>query len=419
MKKIVSMLLIFSFIIITAFPVFADDENEEEWDESLLQEELIQAGATTQVEPPKLTARRAVIYDRTSKRVLWGKQENTRCAMASTTKIITCLVVLEKAKLTDVVEISKKAGGTGGSRLGLKAKDKVRVQDLLYGLMLRSGNDSAVALAEHVGGSVAGFAELMNQKAQELGLKDTHFVTPHGLDETEHYTTAYELAVITDVALQNKKFVEIVGTKSCNIMINDTPRTIANTNELLGNLAGVDGVKTGFTNNAGRCLVTSTTREGHQIICVILGADTKKIRTTDSVKLIQYVFSNYEYIDAEALMQEEFEQWKMQNNTLEIEKGKEMIPQIKIEDTQIEEIPILKQDKANIRVELEIIDSIKAPVNSGEVVGKIEIKNKEEVVLSTNIVVENGVDKKNIWDYLKELLSNYTQYIEQGLKTTM
>lgn len=120
---------------------------------------------------------------------------------------------------------------------------------------------------------------MMNEKAKELSLKNTHFVTPHGLDETEHYTTAYELAKITDYALKNEKFRKIVNTKTTTISINGVPKEISNTNELLGNLNGVDGVKTGFTNNAGRCLVTSTSRNGHQIICVVLGADTKKIRT--------------------------------------------------------------------------------------------------------------------------------------------
>lgn len=123
------------------------------------------------------------------------------------------------------------------------------------------------------------FANMMNEKAKILGLKHTHFITPHGLDETEHYTTAYELAKITDYALKNKKFAQIVNTKTTTININGVPKEIGNTNELLGNLNGVDGVKTGFTNNAGRCLVTSTSRNGHRIICVVLGADTKKIRT--------------------------------------------------------------------------------------------------------------------------------------------
>ncbi|MBO5479171.1 MAG: D-alanyl-D-alanine carboxypeptidase [Clostridia bacterium] len=134
-------------------------------------------------------------------------------------------------------------------------------------------------MAEHVGGSVEGFANLMNQKAKELGLTNTKFVTPHGLDQPEHYTTAYELALITDYALKNETFAKIVNTKTYEIHINSQAKMLSNTNELLGNLNGVDGVKTGFTNGAGRCLVTSTTRNSHQIICVVLGADTKKIRT--------------------------------------------------------------------------------------------------------------------------------------------
>lgn len=130
-----------------------------------------------------------------------------------------------------------------------------------------------------MGGSVDGFVAMMNQKCTQLGLKNTHFVTPHGLDEQEHYTSAYELAKITDYALNIDKFASIVNTKTTTIYINDIAKQLNNTNELLGNLNGIDGVKTGFTNNAGRCLVTSVTRNNHQIICVVLGADTKKIRT--------------------------------------------------------------------------------------------------------------------------------------------
>ena len=159
--------------------------------------------------------------------------------------------------------------------------------------MLRSGNDAAVALAEYVGGSVEKFAEMMNKKAEELDLVNTHFVTPHGLDDSQHYTTAVELAKITDYAMQNEKFAQIVGTKSTTININGYPRQINNTNELLGVLNGVVGVKTGFTNNAGRCLVTEVKRNGMDIITVVLGADTTKDRARDSIKLIEYIMSNY------------------------------------------------------------------------------------------------------------------------------
>lgn len=415
MKKLISSILTLLILLSATLPVWADDEEEEINDEQTKEEVL---EISTQIDKqPILSSRAAVIYDRTSQKIIWGKAENTRRAMASTTKIMTSLVILEHANLKDIVEISKKAGGTGGSRLGLKAKDKVSVNDLLYGLMLRSGNDAAVALAEYVGGSVQGFAELMNAKALELGLKDTHFVTPHGLDEIEHYTTAYELAKITDYALCNKKFVEIVSTKSTSIRINNESRTIGNTNELLGNLNGVDGVKTGFTNNAGRCLVTSTTREGHQIICVVLGADTKKIRTTDSVKLIEYAFNNYQYINIRKMIEEKFDSWKEEySKELVINKGKGNKPNIVMDASPINEIPVLKEQVKDIMVEITASTYLEAPIEKGSIIGSIQVKNKEEVLLNVNLRTDNIIEKKNIVAYWWQLLTHYKDYIEEGFE---
>ena len=270
-----------------------------------------------------INSRIGIIYDRKSGRIIWGKNENKKSAMASTTKIMTCIVVIENANLNDEIKISAKAAGTGGSRLGLKKDDKITIKDLLYGLMLRSGNDAAVALAEYVGKDKEGFANLMNKKAKELGLKDTHFVTPHGLDDPEHYTTAYELAKIADYALKNEMFAKIVGTKEHTININGYAKQLCNTNELLGYLQGVSGVKTGFTNNAGRCLVTSVNRNDFEIITVVLGADTKKIRTADSINLIEYAYENYKYLNIEDIVNEKFGNWKEINKKrIQVEKGK-------------------------------------------------------------------------------------------------
>ena len=217
-----------------------------------------------------INSKKAVVIERNSKKILYGKKENERAKMASTTKIMTALVVIQNADLNNVVEVSKKAAGIGGSKLKLKKGDKITVKDLLYGLMLKSGNDAAVALAEYVGGGVEEFAKLMNKNAENMGLSNTNFVTPHGLDDEDHYTTAYELALITDYALKNEVFAEIVKTKTASITVNGQSRTINNTNELLGNLNGVYGVKTGFTNGAGRCLVTAVKRGNLDIICVVL-----------------------------------------------------------------------------------------------------------------------------------------------------
>ena len=285
-----------------------------------------------------ISSRIALIYDRASGRILYEKNGNKQTPMASTTKIMTAIVVLENAKLTDTVTITTKAAGIGGSRLGLKKNDKITVNDLLYGLMLRSGNDAAVALAIHVGGSVEGFAEMMNKKAEELNLTNSHFVVPHGLDNEGHYTTAYELAKMADYALKIDKFKEIVGTKVATIHINGYAKKINNTNNLLGSVSGVYGVKTGFTNGAGRCLVTACKRNDLDIITVIIGADTNNIRSKDTIKLIQYAYTEFETIDIKEIIEEKFNNWKNINEgRIYVDKG--IKKQVKL---YLEELPYEK-----------------------------------------------------------------------------
>jgi len=384
--------------------VFADDADEEELLENEVKEISVETIAEEQKEPV-LNARAAVIYDRKTKEIIWGKNENEKKAMASTTKIMTAIVVLEKGNLSDVVTISKKAANTGGSRLKINTNDKISVLDLLYGLMLRSGNDAAVALAEYVGGSIEGFAKLMNKKAIEIGLKNTHFVTPHGLDNIEHYTTAYELAVLTDYAMQNEKFSKIVNTKNTTISINGVARNIYNTNELLGTLNGVNGVKTGFTNNAGRCLVTSCTRNGNQIITVVLGCDAKKYRTSDSIKLIEYAFKNYTRVNIEEKVKIEFEKWKQINGKrIYISKGEKSDVNLELKEITKKEIPVKIGEENNIQVEINAIYEYEAPLEKQSKIGNILIKKDEEIIESVDIVCLERIEKKNTLTYLKELI---------------
>ena len=297
-KKVISaMICLFVTLILSINNMcYANINDNEIIDINETKKQAIET-VSKNIENLKLNSRIGLIFDRNSKRILYEKNGLKQVPMASTTKIMTAIVVLENSELNDVVTISKKAAGTGGSRLGLRTNDKITVHDLLYGLMLKSGNDAAVALAEHVGGGIEEFADMMNKKAKELGLINSHFITPHGLDKEKHYTTAYELACMADYALKIPKFKEIVSSKNYNITINARSNLIGNTNELLGNLNGVYGVKTGFTNEAGRCLVTACKREDLDIITVVLGADTKKYRTSDSIKLIEYAYKNYEVID--------------------------------------------------------------------------------------------------------------------------
>lgn len=252
----------------------------------------------------------------------------------------------------------------------------------------------------------------MNQKAKELGLNSTNFVTPHGLDEKEHYTTAHELALICDYALKNEVFASIVNTKTYTITINGQPKTLSNTNELLGNLNGVNGVKTGFTNGAGRCLVTSTTRNGHQIICVVLGADTKKIRTADSIKLIEYAFSNYEYVNVKEKLDNEFRNWLQQKApNIHYEKAKQTNQQYELEESNITWMPILKNQQKDLQISIDYKTSIEAPQTKGENIGQLKLKLGEEVLLTRNILLKQDVDKKQIGDYLEQFSKNYCKYV--------
>ena len=401
MKKIFYSILIFLLILLNFSTVCADDvDNEADF------ENTIEVTAANVSELPKTNSRRYIVYDRISKSMIIGKNADIKSAMASTTKIMTTIVILEKSDLDETVTVSAKAGGTGGSRLGLKRGDKASVRDLLYGLMLRSGNDAAVALAEHVGGSVKGFAELMNEKASELGLTNTHFVTPHGLDDANHYTTALELAKLTDYAMDNETFAKIVGTKSTTIYINNQPRQINNTNELLGVLNGVVGVKTGFTNNAGRCLVTETKRNNMDIITIVLGADTKKDRTKDSVNLIEYTFSKYKMYNVEEQIIEEFNKWKNINEKrILIIKGKQSNPKLALGAIEKATIPICDNDK--IEYSINALTEIEAPLEKWNVMGTLTVKLNGKILENIDIVNVNEVQKRDWKDYFKIVLNTY------------
>lgn len=401
MKKIFYSILIFLLILLNFSTVCADDvDNEGEF------ENTVEVTASSVTALPKTNSRRYIVYDRISKSMIIGKNEDVKSAMASTTKIMTSIVILEKADLDEMVTVSAKAGGTGGSRLGLKKGDMASVKNLLYGLMLRSGNDAAVALAEHVGGSVKEFAELMNEKASELGLTNTHFVTPHGLDDANHYTTALELAKLTDYAMNNETFSKIVGTKSITIYINNQPRQINNTNELLGALNGVVGVKTGFTNNAGRCLVTETKRNNMDIITIVLGADTKKDRTKDSVNLIEYTFSKYKMYNVEEQIIEEFNKWKNINEKrILITKGKQSNPKLALGAIEKAIIPICDDDK--IEYSINALTEVEAPVEQWNVMGTLTVKLNGEILENIDIVNINEVQKRDWKDYFKIVLNTY------------
>ena len=238
------------------------------------------------------SAQSAVVMERSSHRVLFEQNADMHLPMASTTKIVTALTVINHANLDEMVEVSPKAVGIEGSSIYLRAGEHLTVRELLYGLMLRSGNDSAVALALHVAGSIDAFAEMMNETAKNLGCVDSHFVNPHGLHDDEHYTSARDLATLTCVALANPDFQEIVATKTVRISNEgmEYDRVLLNKNKLLTNYDGADGVKTGYTKKAGRCFVGSATRDGMQVVVVVLNCGPMFEETAD---MLNVAFGNY------------------------------------------------------------------------------------------------------------------------------
>lgn len=213
-----------------------------------------------------LSAQKAIVMDAQTGRVLYEKAADSRSLIASTTKIMTALIVCEQCNVLDRMRIPKEAVGIEGSSMYLREGEVLTIQELLYGLMLHSGNDAAVALAIYCGGTVEGFAQLMNDKAHRLGMTGTHFENPNGLDSPGHYSTARDMAVLSAYAMENPIFAKTVSTKTVSV----TGRRLSNHNKLLWRFEGADGVKTGFTKAAGRILVSSALRQGRRLIAVTM-----------------------------------------------------------------------------------------------------------------------------------------------------
>lgn len=401
--------IFFIFFFSFNYIVFADDINEE-----ILYYFPSSIEVSSNIDnQPTINSKSAIIYDRISGSILFGKNENQKRKMASTTKIMTAIIVLERCNLDDIVTVSSKAAGTGGSRLGLHTNDKISVRDLLYGLLLCSGNDAAVALAEYVGGDLSGFANLMNKKSNSLELTSTHFITPHGLDNDNHYTTAYELAIITNYALKNESFYNFVSTKNYTVTINGNPKTLSNTNELLGNLNGVYGVKTGFTNGANRCLVTAVKRDNMDLICIVLGADTKKDRTKDSIQLIEYAFKNYTMINIREKIITEFNNWKLCNSSsFEVQKGISNNIDVILANLPFDFFPVNCNHINDVSIYIYCKTTFEAPLNANTAIGYLTVSVHNKNILSLDIYNSNSIFQKDFNHFLNDMIKNYTYHLE-------
>lgn len=372
-------------------------------------------------EPPKeLYAQSAVLMDADSGRILFEKNGFEQKAMASTTKIMTCILTLETANVNDVVTISKNAAKQPRVHLGMRAGEQYYLRDLLYSLMLESHNDSAVAIAEHVGGSVEGFAKLMNEKARLLGCEQTYFITPNGLDAVDqtgtHSTTAAELATIMSYCVgkspQRELFLEITQTPNYSFKNVDNSRSFScnNHNAFLTMMEGAISGKTGFTGDAGYCYVGAVRRGERTFVVALLACgwpNNKGYKWSDTKKLMEYAIDNYEYRDI----------YQVQNfPDMEVQDG---IPidgnlfgiattGMKVDLAgEEEELPVLLKNEENVTVQVDIREKLQAPIAKGEEVGRITYYLGDEIIKQYLVVTTQAIGKKSIAWYFNQLWRMY------------
>ncbi|AOY77100.1 D-alanyl-D-alanine carboxypeptidase family protein [Clostridium formicaceticum] len=323
--------------------------------------------------------RASIVMDVETGRILYENNIYEQLPMASTTKIMTALLAIENIPEDKMVKIHPKAQGVEGSSIYLEANEKVRMIDLLYGLMLRSGNDAATAIAYEVSGSIEEFAQLMNLRAKEIGAKNTNFVNPHGLHDENHYTTAYDLALITREALKNPIFKEVVKTKFWTAE-RDGYKHFANKNKTLSICEGGDGVKTGFTKKSGRCLVASATRNNMQFVAVTLN-DGDWFNTTN--ELLNRCFEDYVPYTV-------FEEGDLTKKVL-VEDGKKDALYIHIPTTLI--IPIKQEESGKVLSVIKTPEVLQAPVIKGQKIGQIVTYLDGKLVNTTDLFTNEHIDE--------------------------
>lgn len=330
-----------------------------------------------------VSARAFALYEPVTGTFIKSQNADLHLPMASTTKIMTGLIAIENCSLDEIVEIPKEAVGIEGSSIYLREGDRISVCDLLYSLLLQSANDAATALALKISGDIASFSELMNSRAADMGLTDTHFDNPHGLDSESHYTTAHDLAIIAAEALKNPTFRSITSTYKHSFTISDNQRTVVNHNKLLKSYDGAIGVKTGFTRTSGRCLVSAAERDGLSLIAVTLDAPND---WSDHTKMLNLGFSAYTADNPDDLTDTTF--------TIPVigsDAGK-----ITAVIKNIDEIHLIRpKDEPLHKAYVDIKQYVIAPIKPGDKVGEVVFKLDDTVVARADIIATSRASKKN------------------------
>ena len=355
-------------------------------------------------EEPKVNAISAVVVDGDTGRKLWGKNENKPMAMASTTKIMTALVALENSDITKETTVSKNATLASPVKMHLAVGEKLTIEQLLYAMMLQSYNDSAVAVAEAVGGSVEKFCTMMNEKAKEIGCSDTVFETPNGLDKGNHHSTAEDMSKIGVYALKNQNLMKIMNTRDYTFKSSKTTYSFVNKDRLLSEYEGAIGMKTGFTGKAGHCFVGAANRGDITLVSVVLasgwGTAGKSRKWIDTKALLNYGFNNYKkysIINGSEKM------------NISIDKAEKEIAELKYEDSV--DLLLSENEKANLKIENELPQNITAPINYGDSVGIGKIYTGNTLLKTVKIISAENIEKIGVEYNIKKLINQWLKLV--------
>lgn len=348
----------------------------------------------------------AILLEQTTGKILFEKNAHEKLAPASMTKVMSMLLIMEaidsgKINMTDQVTISENAASMGGSQVFLEAGEKYSVEELLKGIAIASGNDAVVAMSEKVAGSTETFVKMMNEKASTLGLTNTNFVNPHGLDAENHYTTAYDMAIMAKELLKYPKILEFTSIYEYYMPKPDNSTTwLVNTNRLVRFYDGVDGLKTGFTSVAGYCLTATAKKQDLRLISVVMGVETADKRSSDTVKLLDYGFNTYKL---KVILTKD----KSLGN-VRIENGKTNQATVVLLDDATELLKVT-DNETNYTFNVKINNKIKAPIKQGNIIGTVEIiDNEGHIIMEPNVTIKENIKKANLWDLFKRNLNELT-----------
>lgn len=354
-----------------------------------------------------ISATSAIVIDADSGRVLTEKNAQKKMGMASTTKIMTAIIALENASLDDIVTVSHNADNTEGSSMYLNAGEKIKMESLLYGLMLNSGNDAATAIAEHISGDTKGFAVLMNNKAEGLGLKNTSFSNPHGLDNEKHYSTAYDMAMLTKYCLNNDIFKTIVSTKNKAVEMNgrENSRYLKNHNRLLNMYEYCKGVKTGFTKKCGRCLVSYAEKDGVKLIAVTLNAPDD---WNDHINMYEDAFSryrSYKIIDKNSYVC---------SVNVDNSSNTDILPLYAKEDIDIN---LTEDEYKRIKLDYSYEKTADTPIYINQIMGKLTVMLDNKPIAYTDIISKCGIQCDIKISYLQNVKYLFTNLLSLFFKS--